>query len=99
MLNFNSVFNPFILKEHQFAIKKVKVGATEKMIPVCREPGMKPRSWRPIVKVYDQYLIMDYEHPAGLSKRECEAHIKGLKKQIDTEKVLSAKSEELELVM
>lgn len=76
-------------------MKKVTRGRNEKLIPVVQEPGMKPRPWRPIVKVYDKYLVMDYEHPAGFTKKECEAHIRGLKQQIDDERILSTRSEEI----
>lgn len=94
----NPIERIFRLREHQFAIKKIQVGKTEKMLPVVQEPGMKPRPWRPIVKVYDKYLVMDYEHPAGLTKKECEAHIRGLKKQLDDERILVARSESFEIV-
>lgn len=83
-------------REHEFAIRKVVQGRTAKMIPVVREPGFLSQ-WRPIVKLYDTYQILDFEHPKGLTKAECEAHIKGYKKQIDFEKALSTRVEELEL--
>lgn len=71
-------------KDPLFAIQKIVKGGQEKLIPMMRIPGLLS-PWRPIVKVYDQYLVMDYEHPKGLSQDQCMQHIQGYQKQLQKE--------------
>lgn len=68
------------VSEYQFAIQKTTKGSEVKLLPVAKEPGSF--SWRPIVKVYNEYLIFDYEHPIGLTQEECLDHIKQYQLQL-----------------
>lgn len=68
----------------KFAIQRKEMGATVCMIPVVKEPGLFTQ-WRPIVKIYNRFLVMDYEKPEGLSERECMSHIQGYKKQVEAD--------------
>lgn len=77
-------FKQLTKRNFKFAIQKKEHGNTVSLIPVMKEPGMLSQ-WRPIVKVYDKYLVMDYEKPGGLSEKECMAHIRGYKKQVEKE--------------
>lgn len=63
-----------MFKKYRFSIRKLYEGGKVTFLPMVREPGLFP-SWRPIVKVYDEYVVMDYEKPGGLTQGECQEHV------------------------
>lgn len=71
-------------KHYEFAIQKVTQGEKIKLLPVAKEPGSF--SWRPIVKVYDYYMLMDHEKENGLTQDECLQHIYKFQEQLEAER-------------
>lgn len=68
--------------EHSYSIKREVVGQSFSLYPVVKEPGFFSQ-WRPIVKLYNEYVIMDYYKPGGLTQSECEQHIKEFNSQVE----------------
>lgn len=80
------------LSSYKFAIKQVIKGHSITYLPVVKEPGFF-KDWTPIVRIYDHYIAMPYEHPEGLTQNECLKHI--LKyKEVLSEKLTQAKFHE-----
>lgn len=65
----------------RFAIRRIQKGDRIEMLPMIKEKGLF-NQWRPIVKIYDSFLTLDYEKPGGLTEEECLEHINGCRQQL-----------------
>lgn len=66
--------------EPQYSIRMITKGREKTYLPMVKEEGYFSK-WTPIVKIYDEYLAMNYEKKDGLSRVECQDHIEKFKLQ------------------
>ena len=67
-------------REIEYAIREEFKNGHRYLLPMVKEVGFFG-VWRPIVKIYDEYLILDFEKEGGFSREECLQHIQGFKQQ------------------
>src|SRR5688572_10488739 len=70
------------MAKYEFAIKKDVLNSGKVIhTPVCRKKSRlgkwNPNPWVRIVKIYDEYVLMDLHFIPDLSYEECKEHISG----------------------
>lgn len=84
------------MAKYEFAVKKDVLNSGEIIYtPVCRKKSVLgklnifPNVWERIVKIYDEYVLMELHWTPNLSYEQCEEHIRGyqekLSKQIENQ--------------
>lgn len=84
--------------EYKFGVRTISKGRTSISVPVVKEPGLLS-TWRPIVKIYDNFIVMDYEAPQGLSREDCIGHIQGFRAQLKEQEIENFTNDEVEEIV
>jgi hypothetical protein len=81
------------MPKYEFAIRKAVLSSGKTTYtPVCRKKTsitnlLIPNPWERIVKVYDDYILMDLPFTPNLTYQECEEHIIGYQNKLHSEKL------------
>jgi ribosome biogenesis GTPase A len=93
------VFRPTKISYYRFRIKTEKKKSGETIyIPQIKEPGFT--TWQQIVKIYNEYIILDFPGQHGLSFEDCMKHLEGYKEQLENKypnQVIEVQTVEIDL--
>lgn len=89
--------------KYEFAIKKNLLNSGEYLLtPVFRIKSTRfspfKNKWERIVKIYDDFILMDLDTPPILTQQECEDHIMGYKNKLEIDSKNKVKTEEIQIV-
>jgi len=77
-----------MMAKYEFTIKKDTLNSGKEILtPMCRKKatiGIFTKPWERIVKLYDQYVLMELDFFPELSYADCEEHIKGYQKVLSS---------------